>query len=76
MTHIDSEPGPGWNYGGTAVLTFFGQKSWLEHGLNLEVSFFGAEKSVFYYRAPDFANGPFVALGKTVDFGPKIRALL
>ena len=50
--------------------------SWLEHGLNLEVSFFGAEKSVFYYRAPDFANGPFVALGKTVDFGPKISALL
>ena len=29
-----------------------------------------AQKSVFCYRTPDFVNGLYVALGKTVDFAP------
>ena len=39
-------------------------------GLNF---LFLARKTVFCYRTPDFANGPFVALGETVDLAPSDR---
>ena len=32
-----------------------------------------AQKSVFCYWTPDFVNGPFVALAKTVDLAPLDR---
>ena len=31
---------------------------------------FSARKAVFCYGTPDFVNGAFVALGKTVDLAP------
>ncbi len=34
-----------------------------------------ARKSVFCYWTPDFVNGPFVALAKTVDLAPLDRFL-
>ena len=47
---------------------------WLKHGFDQEVGVFlgpkiriSARKFVFCYRTPDFVDGPFVALGKTVD---------
>ena len=51
----------------------FWQSSWIELRSAL---FFAqnfrilARKSVFFYRTPDFVNGPFVALGDSFDLAP------
>ena len=55
MTHFGTRPGPGCNYGETAVFTFCRKADF-------------AQKSLCY-RTLDFVNGPFVAL-ETADFVP------
>ena len=45
-------------------------QSWPEHGFDQEVGVFFGPKIRFCYRTTAIANGPFVALGKTVDFAP------
>ena len=61
-----------WEKGIFSLHNFF--LSWLEHGVQPEVSFLGpkirflARKSVFCYRTPNFVKGPFVSIGETVHF--------